>query len=152
MEFKIAMTDTPTSANTASHILAIPNAPSISTIAFYTKCKYDILVHDGKCLSCNLHKRCNLSHIIIHKNYICSFNGCIGTHTSHCNSNVCSGQYRCIVDSITHKCKFFLSHAVLSEVPQPDLLCHPAVILHALHPVPVHLLLPVLLPYGLRSA
>ena len=34
MEFKIAMTDTPTSANTASHILAIPNAPSISTIAF----------------------------------------------------------------------------------------------------------------------
>ena len=34
MEFKIAMTETPTSANTASHIFAIPSAPRIRTSAF----------------------------------------------------------------------------------------------------------------------
>ncbi len=37
--FKIAITETPTSANTASHILATPNAPRSSTSAFIKSAK-----------------------------------------------------------------------------------------------------------------
>ncbi len=39
MEFRIAMTETPTSAKTASHILVAPKAPSDNTIAFTPSAK-----------------------------------------------------------------------------------------------------------------
>lgn len=39
MAFKIAITDTPTSANTASHILAAPKAPIARTINFTPRAK-----------------------------------------------------------------------------------------------------------------
>ena len=39
IEFNIAINATPTSANTASHIVAIPNAPNIKTIALTPKAK-----------------------------------------------------------------------------------------------------------------
>lgn len=37
--FKIANTDTPTSANTASHIVAIPNAPRVKKMALTPNAK-----------------------------------------------------------------------------------------------------------------
>ena len=45
MEFKLAMTDTPTSAKTASHIFAMPKAPRISTRAL-TASADDALLSD----------------------------------------------------------------------------------------------------------
>jgi hypothetical protein len=47
MEFNMAITATPTSANTASHMVAIPIAPNAINIALTPKANINILDNDG---------------------------------------------------------------------------------------------------------
>ena len=73
-------------------------------------------------------------HIIIHQDNIGCFDRRIGTHASHCDSDVRSGEYRSIIDSISNKCKtlfFFFSFS--QKCFHLLLLYHPAAVLHVPH-------------------
>ena len=64
-------------------------------------------MYDLESFSCNSHNGGYLKDIIIHQNNICGFDCCIGSHASHCDSDISSGEYRCIIDTITNKTKLF---------------------------------------------
>ena len=47
-----------------------------------------------------------LRRFICHQNYICCFNGRIRTKPTHCNTNICTGKDRSVIDTITNKSQF----------------------------------------------
>ena len=75
MEFRIAITATPTSANTAAHILAMPAAPRISISPLTPRAKNNILFNNFQRSSGNTDDGCYFHRIVIHKNHIGGFNG-----------------------------------------------------------------------------
>ena len=105
--FSIAITETPTSANTASHIFAIPAAPSMRTRALTARAKHDVLFYNLKRLSGNLDYSGNLAGLSsIRTTSAASM--ARQNHASHGDSDIGPGQYRCIVDSVTDKSQFAL--------------------------------------------
>ena len=45
----------------------------------------------------------DLSRFIRHDNDVRCFDCCIGSHASHCDSDISSGEYRCIIDTVSDK-------------------------------------------------
>ena len=78
--------------------------------------KYDVLVDDTQTFPGNPHCQGNLGGIVIHQDHVCRFNGCIRTKCSHGDTDVSTGQYRCIVDTITYECQFFLRTLLLQQL------------------------------------
>ena len=92
MELRIAITETPTSAKTASHMLAMPKAPEYqdqSALTARAKTIFWRTMRQG--LSGNAYDGGNLGDIVVHQNHVCRLDGRIGTHTSHGDADIGTG-------------------------------------------------------------
>ena len=64
------------------------------------------ILHDNLfCRFCYFNRVHQLRRFICHQNYICCFNGRIRTKPTHCNTNICTGKDRSVIDTITNKSK-----------------------------------------------
>lgn len=104
--FKIAITETPTSANTAAHILAYPKAPKINTKNLIPKANTMFwfamrIVFRAIFITAAIFEG---SSVI--KTTSAGFDSGIRAKTTHSDTDICPCQYGGIIDSVPDKDKF----------------------------------------------
>ena len=66
-------------------------------------------MRDCHCLASDFNHTCNLRRVIIHQDNIRRLDRRVTSHASHCNTDICAGENRCIVDAVADKCQLPLS-------------------------------------------
>ncbi len=112
------MTETPTSANTASHILATSSRAHQKHNRLNRQGKHDILVRDCHCLASDFNHTCNLRRVIIHQDNVRRLDRRVTSHASHCNTDICAGENRAsLMPSPTNASSAFRSSPPASPRP-----------------------------------
>lgn len=114
--FMTAMTMTPTSANTASHIVNTPTAERIRTTAFTTRLNVIFCFTIPSVRLAILTASDSLRRVVVHYDNVCRFYCGIGAESAHCNADIGSCEHRCIVHSVSDKDKTAASAVLFKEL------------------------------------
>ena len=106
-----ASTMTPTSAKIAAHMLATPTATRARQEELDDKREDDVLVYDAEALAGDADGLGNLHGVIVHQYDVGSFDGSVGSHRAHGDSDIRAGQNRRVVDAVADEGKLLFGLA-----------------------------------------